>query len=96
MKEFTTENGTTLYYKVTYDLGGYNYFTYKNDPRCYRLNIQRNPREFLAFTGLNGDYGAARVKLFEVGKASKKQRAKAESIALDKLKEFLNKYYSNL
>lgn len=96
MKEFTTENGTTLFYEVKYDLGGYNYFTYKNDPRCYRLYIYRNPREFVSFSGLNDDLGAVRVKLFEVGRQSKKQRAKAESIALDKLKEFLDKYYSNL
>jgi len=96
MKEFTTENGTTLYYKVIYDLGGFNYFTGKNDPRCYTLNINRNPQEFEAFSDLNDECGAVRVELFEVGRQSKKQLAKAESMALDKLKEFLNNHYSNL
>lgn len=96
MKEYTTENGTKLYYDVTYNLGGYNYFTYKNDPRCYLLNIQRNPQEFEAFSDLNNELGAVNVVLFEVGRQSKKQRAKVENMALDKLKEFLNKYYSNL
>lgn len=96
MKEFTTENGTTLYYKVTYDLGGFNYFTGKNDPRCYSLNIQRNPQEFAAFSDLTDNRGAVRLLLFEVGRQSKKQLAKAESIALDKLKEFLIEHYSNL
>ena len=96
MKEFTTENGTTLYYEVAYQLGGFNYFTGKNDPRCYTLNINRNPQEFAAFTDLNDDRGAVRVVLFEVGRKSKKQLAKAESMALDKLKEVLSEHYSNL
>lgn len=96
MKEYTTENGTKLYYDVTYDLGGFNYFTDKNDPRCYRLNINRKPREFAAFSGLNDESGAVSLVLFEVGRQSKKQRAKAESMALDKLKEVLSKHYSNL
>ena len=96
MKEFTTENGTTLYYDVTYDLGGFNYFTGKSDPRCYSLNINRNPQEFAAFSDLNDESGAIRVELFEVGRQSKKQLAKAESMALDKLKECLNNHYSNL
>ena len=96
MKEFTTENGTKLYYDVTYDLGGFNYFTDKMEPRCYRLNINRNPQEFAAFTGLNDDCGAVRVVLFEVGRKSKKQLAKAESMALDTLKKVINENYSNL
>jgi len=96
MKEFTTENGTTLYYEVNYQLGGFNYFTSKNDPRCYTLNINRNPQEFAAFSGLNSECGAVRVVLFEVGRKSKKQLAKAQDMALDKLKECLNEHYSNL
>lgn len=96
MKEFTTKNGTTLYYEVSYDLGGFNYFTGKNDPRCYRLNIQRNPQEFAAFTDLNDESGAVRVVLFEVGRKSKKQLANAEGMALDTLKKVINENYSNL
>ena len=96
MKEFTTENGTTLYYEVAYQLGGFNYFTGKNDPRCYILNIQRNPQEFEAFSDLNDDLGAVSLVLFEVGRQSKKQLAKAESMALDSLKKFVSGLYSNL
>lgn len=96
MKEYTTEKGTKLYYEVTYDLGGFNYFTGKSDPRCYSLNIQRNPQEFAAFSNLNDDRGAVRVLLFEVGRQSKKQLSKAENMALDKLKEFITNHYSNL
>lgn len=96
MKEYTTENGTKLYYRVSYDLGGFNYFTGKSDPRCYSLNIQRNPQEFALFSDLNDESGAVRVELFEVGRQSKKQLAKAESMALDKLKECLAEHYSNL
>ena len=96
MKEFTTENGTTLYYEVNYQLGGFNYFTGKNDPRCYTLNINKNPQEFAAFSDLNDESGAVRVDLFEVGRQSKKQLAKAQDMALGKLKEFLNNQYSNL
>jgi len=96
MKEYTTEKGTKLYYDVTYDLGGFNYFTDKNDPRCYRLSINRNPQEFAAFTGLNDESGAIRVVLFEVGRQSKKQLAKAESMAQDTLKKVINEHYSNL
>lgn len=96
MKEFTTENGTTLYYEVDYQLGGFNYFNGKNEPRCYSLNIQRNPQEFAAFTDLNDDCGAVRVVLFEVGRQSKKQRSKAESMALDTLKKVISEHYSNL
>lgn len=96
MKEFTTENGTKLYYEVSYHLGGYNYFTCKNDPRCYLLNIQRNPQEFEAFSDLNNELGAVNLVLFEVGRQSKKQLVKAENMALDRLKKFLNNHYSNL
>ena len=96
MKEFTTENGTKLYYEVDYQLGGYNYFTDKNDPRCYIVNIQRNPQKFAAFTDLNDDYGAISLVLFEVGRQSKKQLAKAENMALDKLKDFVSAFYSDL
>lgn len=96
MKEFTTENGTTLFYKVDYQLGGYNYFTGTSEPRCYSLSIKRNPQEVAAFSDLNDDLGAVRLILFEVGRQSKKQRSKAENMALDKLKEFLSKHYSNL
>ena len=50
MNEFTTENGTKLFWEIRYDLGGYNYFSDRETPRGYYLSIKRNKNEFMAFS----------------------------------------------
>ena len=93
MLEFTTEKGTTLYYDISYDLGGYNYFTGDADPRAYLLMIQRDKHTFSAFSGLDKPGGAVRMVLLEVGRRSKKQEANAYSMVTDELlQDIANKY----
>ena len=93
MLEFTTEKGTTLYYDVTYELGGYNHFTSSEIPRAYMLNIKRQKNQFSAFRGLDSPSGAIRMVLLEVGRRSKKQEAKARDMITDELlQDIANKY----
>ena len=93
MLEFTTEKGTTLYYDVTYELGGYNHFTGGDIPRAYMLSIKRQKNEFGAFSGLDASDGAVRMVLLEVGRRSKKQEAKAHDMVTDELlQDIANKY----
>ena len=93
MLEFTTEKGTTLYYDVTYELGGYNHFTSSEIPRAYMLNIKRQKNQFSAFSGLDSPSGAIRMVLLEVGRRSKKQEAKARDMITDELlQDIANKY----
>ena len=93
MLEFTTEKGTTLYYDVTYELGGYNHFTGGTIPRAYMLMVQRDKHSFSAFSGLDAPSGAIRMTLLEIGRRSKKQEAKAYSMVTDELlQDIANKY----
>ena len=93
MLEFTTEKGTTLYYDISYDLGGYNYFTGDADPRAYLLMIQRDKHTFSAFSGLDSPSGAIRMVLLEVKRKSKKQEANAYNMVTDELlQDIANKY----
>ena len=93
MLEFTTEKGTTLYYDVTYELGGYNHFTGGTTPRAYMLSIKRQRNVFSAFSGLDSSSGAVRMVLLEVGRRSKKQEANAYSMVTDELlQDIANKY----
>ena len=93
MLEFTTEKGTTLYYDVSYELGGYNHFTYNITPRAYMLDISRQKNQFGAFSGLDSPSGAIRMVLSEVGRRSKKQEANAYKMVTDELlQDIANKY----
>lgn len=92
MKLYTTENGTNLYYRTDYDLGGYNHFTGQNKARGYYLEVRRNAREFGAFEDLTQPTGAARMLLIEVTRKSKKQETNAASMALEKVKEIAQYY----
>lgn len=96
MKEFTTANGTKLFYEVDYQKGGLNYFTNEFEDRGYILSIERNPQEQSAFSDLNDTCGAIRYFMFEVGRQSKKQAQRANDLALKTLKETLAKHYPNL
>lgn len=92
MELYTTENGTNLYYRTDYDLGGYNHFTGQNKARGYYLEVRRNAREFGAFEDLTQPTGAARMLLIEVTRKSKKQETNAASMALKKVKEIAQYY----
>ena len=93
MLEFTTEKGTTLYYDVSYELGGYNHFTSSDMPRAYMLSLKRQRNQFSAFSGLDSPSGAIRMVLLEVGRRSKKQEAKAHDMVTDELlQDIANKY----
>lgn len=92
MELYTTENGTNLYYRTDYDLGGYNHFTGQNKARGYYLEVRRNAREFGAFEDLTQPTGAARMLLIEVARKSKKQETNAASMALEKVKEIAQYY----
>lgn len=92
MKLFTTENGTNLYYRTSYDLGGYNHFTGQNKARGYYLEVRRNAREFGAFEDLTQPTGAARMLLIEVTRKSKKQETNAAQMALEKVEEIAQYY----
>lgn len=92
MELFTTENGTNLYYRTDYDLGGYNHFTGQNKARGYYLEVRRNAREFGAFEDLTQPTGAARMLLIEVTRKSKKQETNATQMALEKVEEIAQYY----
>ena len=93
MLEFTTEKGTTLYYDVSYELGGYNHFTGDITPRAYMLDIKRQKNQFSAFSGLDKPGGAIRMVLNEVKRKSKKQEAIAYNMVTDELlQDIANKY----
>lgn len=92
MELYTTENGTNLYYRTYYDLGGYNHFTGQNKARGYYLEVRRNAREFGAFEDLTQPTGAARMLLIEVTRKSKKQETNAAKMALEKVKEIAQYY----
>ena len=92
MNEFKTANGNILYYRVSYDLGGYNYFTSQAIERGYYLSIQRQRNEFTAFADLSDKAGAARMLLKTVSRKSKKAQAEADTMALDELAKVADIY----
>jgi len=91
MKEYNTGKDT-LYYNVSYDLGGYNYFTGGMRERGYYLNIQRRYREFEAFVGLENPSGGVRVLLIPVKRQSVKNKEQAEKMAESKVAEIVAEY----
>lgn len=91
-KEYVTEKGTHLYYRVFYDLGGLNYFTYKNTARGYYLEIRRNPVQMSAFSSLTDKDGAIKYLLIEVSRKSAKQQKLAEDMAEETIKHIVKIY----
>ena len=90
MKEYikTTKNNTYLKVEVTYNIGGMNYFTGKDEPRGYYLSVlpvERDGRfeSYQAFSGV-------KQCILEVKRQSKKQAEKAEQIAETKKNELIN------
>ena len=93
MEQFITQKGTTLFYEVGYDLGGYNHFNGKQEPRAYILHIRRIKNQTSAFQGLDNPSGAIRFVLNEVGRKSKKQETIAKSMVTKEfLQDIANKY----
>ena len=92
MKEYKTEHGTTLFYKVFYDIGGFNYFTYTNRARGYYLSVQRKHNCFSAFSDLSNPDGAVKVLLKEVKRQSAKALAEAEAEAENTLSDIVATY----
>ena len=92
MEEFITQKGTKLFYEVGYDLGGYNHFNGKQEPRAYILHIRRMKNQTSAFQGLDNPSGAIRFVLNEVGRKSKKQETIAKAMVT---KEFLQNIADN-
>lgn len=88
----TTKNGVTLYCKLTYDLGGYNQFTYEEEKRGYTLHVQRVKNEFKAFKGLEDEAGATRLFIKEVSRKSNKASDEALTIAMDQLEVLIKNY----
>ena len=91
MKEYETGKNT-LYYSVSYDLGGYNYFTGETRERGYYLSIQRKYREFSVFEGLEKPNGAVRLLLIPVKRQSVKSKEQAEKMAEQKVSEIVAEY----
>lgn len=94
MKTFTTEKGTTLFYKIDYRLGGYNHFTGNLDQRGYILSVRRKPNVFTAFSGLDKESGAISRFLLEVKRRSNKQEEKAVELVENSsmLQEIADRY----
>ena len=92
MEVFITERGTRLYYKVFYDLGGWNYFTSESTPRGYYLIIRRSPTVMPAFSDLSSQDGAIKYRLFETKRASKKQEELAKSMAEETVRNIVAVY----
>ena len=82
MKEYTTDRGTHLYYRVFYDIGGYNWFTSKETPRGYYLEIRRQPHMMAAFSSLTDPQGAIKYCLLKVKRQSNKQKQLAEALRI--------------
>lgn len=93
MNEFTTENGTKLFWEIRYDIGGYNHFNGRNIARGYYLSINRKKNTFMAFSGLENESGAVRMLIVEVGRKSVKQAEKANELITDEyLQSIANRY----
>ena len=81
MFEYVTPNGNSLWYKVYYDAGGLNYFTYTTRKRGYYVTIQRKRNQFAAFSDLSSPDGAIKYLVKEVKRQSQKQKLNAEAEA---------------
>lgn len=87
-----THHITHLKIEVYYSLGGYNYFTYKQENRGYYLSVSPVERKtdeygtmesYTAFTGI-------KKLIKEVSRKSKKAEAEAEAIAENETKNLID------
>lgn len=85
------KNANFLKIEVNYNLGGYNYFTYKSEPRGYYLSIspvQRYERDGIGFESYTA-FSGVKLLLLEVSRKGKKAEAEAERIATEKEAELI-------
>lgn len=81
----TTRNTTHLLIELKYNLGGYNYFTYKQEPRGYYLSVspvkleQRDGYTLESYTAFTG----TKYLVKEVTRKSEKAEREAEQKARD-------------
>lgn len=85
LKENNTRNNF-LKIETSYNLGGYNCFTHKSEPRGYYLSVSPvkvetiNGVKFESYTAFSG----VKICLLEVSRKSKKAEEAAEKIAEEK------------
>jgi len=100
MKTYETINGTnkSLKIQVYYNLGGINYFTYKNEARGYYLSVspvevsQSNGCTIESYTAFSG----TKILLLETKRKSDKAYAQAVELSkneLPRLKEYVLKQF---
>lgn len=92
MQRYTTNKGTTLFYYVDYDKGGYNHFTDQTKARGYYLSVQRQERHFSAFTSIDNPAGACNMLLVEAGRRGKNKEAQAIEKAPEALERIAQRY----
>lgn len=89
-------NANFLKIEVKYNLGGYNVFTYKSEPRGYYLSVspvQRSERDGIGFESYTA-FSGVKLLLLEVSRKGKKAEAEAERIAEEKEADLI-KYVCN-
>lgn len=78
--------------EVYYHLGGYNVFTYKEEPRGYYLSV--SPVEHSNVGGVEMEsytaFSGVKELLVEVKRKSKKQEENAENIAQERVENLVN------
>ncbi len=87
-----TKNATHLLIELRYNLGGLNYFTYKQEPRGYYLSVspvaleQRDGYTLESFTAFTG----TKYLVKEVSRKSTKAEREAEQKAVELEKALIN------
>ena len=87
-----TRNATHLLIELRYNLGGFNYFTYKEEPRGYYLSVspvaleQREGYTLESFTAFTG----TKYLVKEVARKSAKAEKEAEQRAQELEKALIN------
>jgi hypothetical protein len=87
-----TRNATHLLIELRYNLGGFNYFTYKQEPRGYYLSVspvtleQRDGYTLESFTAFTG----TKYLVKEVTRKSEKAEKEAEQRAQEIEKALIN------
>lgn len=95
MKKFIAlkenRNANFLKIETAYNLGGYNVFTHKSEPRGYYLSVSpvnRYTRDGIGFESYTA-FSGVKLLLLEVSRKSKKVEAAAEQIAAEKESELI-------
>lgn len=84
------EDVNTLTVELYYDLGGYNFMTYKPKPRGFYLSITpemvtKHCREYVAFSGVAGC-------IYECSRYSKKAQTEAMKLFYGKETEYVERF----